>query len=236
MKNCPKCGAPCVEEAKYCSTCGSPLVATWDTYEEPDAEAHAQPDPVEEETAQNTYEWQSYQQNAYQQNADQQGVYQQNAYQQGGYQQGAYQQNTYQQTGYQYESYQPQPPYAYRQPPQVNVTGIRPRSIALAIVLTIVTFGIYGIYWMIKLNDEVNQMANEPNAMSGGLVFLLSLVTLGIFGLYWQYKMGERCDRIKGDPSGYSPILYLVFGILGLSIVSYALMQETINKCFPYSA
>ena len=86
------------------------------------------------------------------------------------------------------------------------------------------------------MRKEVRQMSSEPNALSGGMVFLLSLVTLGIYGLYWQFKMGERCDRIKGDLNGYSPILYLVFGILGLSIVSYALMQETINKCFPYGA
>ena len=79
MKNCPKCGAPCAEKAKFCSTCGVALVAPWEAFEDmpaPDAEAHAAPDPVQEETTQNTYEWQSYQQ--------------QNTYQQGGYQQAGY--------------------------------------------------------------------------------------------------------------------------------------------------
>ena len=58
------------------------------------------------------------------------------------------------------------------------------------------TCGIYSIYWMIKLNDEVNQLAGEPQATSGGMVFLFSLITCGIYGIYWAYKMGERCDRI----------------------------------------
>lgn len=112
---------------------------------------------------------------------------------------------------------------------QMNNQPIVPRSIPLSIVLTIVTCGIYGIYWMIKLNDEVNYMANEPTAVSGAMVFLLTIVTCGIYGFYWMFKMGERCDRIKGV-SGNSGILYLVLAVLGFSIVSYCLIQDTINK------
>ena len=86
---------------------------------------------------------------------------------------------------------------------------------------------------MIKINDEINQLANEPEATSGGLVFLLSLITLGIYGLYWLYRMGERNDRIQGDLGGSSRILFLVLGLIGFSIVAYALLQDTINKCLP---
>ena len=35
--------------------------------------------------------------------------------------------------------------------------GIQERNIAIAVILSIVTCGLYGIYWMIKLNDEVNR-------------------------------------------------------------------------------
>lgn len=106
---------------------------------------------------------------------------------------------------------------------------ITPRSIPLAIILTIVTCGIYAIYWMIKLNDEVNSLSNQVNAASGVVVFILTIVTCGIYGIYWNYKMGERCDRIKGV-QGSSAILYLVLSLFGLGIVSYCLMQDTINK------
>ena len=82
---------------------------------------------------------------------------------------------------------------------------------------------------MIKLNDEVNLLSGETNATSGGMVFLFSLLTCGIYGIYWQYKMGERCDRIKGE-NGNSAILYLILSIVGLSIVSYCLIQDTLNK------
>lgn len=109
------------------------------------------------------------------------------------------------------------------------VQGIEKRNIAVAVILSIVTCGIYGIYWMIKINDEVNQLAGEYEATTGGMVFLFSLITCGIYGLYWLYKMGERCDVIKGV-NGSSGILYLLLGIFGFSIISYCLIQDTINK------
>ena len=107
--------------------------------------------------------------------------------------------------------------------------GITARNIALCIIFSLITCGIYGIYWMIKINDEVNLLAGEPDATTGGMVFLFSLITCGIYGLYWQYKMGERCDRIRGM-NGSSNVLYLILGIIGFSIISMCLMQDTVNK------
>ena len=107
--------------------------------------------------------------------------------------------------------------------------GITPRSITLCIILSIVTCGIYGIYWMLKLNDEINLLCGDTNATSGALVVIFSLITCGIYGFYWMYKMGEKCDFIKGV-QGSSGILYLLLGIFGLSIVDFCLIQDTINK------
>lgn len=107
--------------------------------------------------------------------------------------------------------------------------GITPRSIPLCIILSIVTCGIYGIYWMLKLNDEINLLCGDTNATSGALVVIFSLITCGIYGFYWMYKMGEKCDFIKGV-QGSSGILYLLLGIFGLSIVDFCLIQDTINK------
>ena len=61
------------------------------------------------------------------------------------------------------------------------------RSIVVSIILSIVTCGIYGIYWFVKLNDELNAAAGKQNATSGGVAVLLTLVTCGIYGFYWAY-------------------------------------------------
>ena len=110
---------------------------------------------------------------------------------------------------------------------------IQRRDIAVAIILTIITCGIYGIYWFIKLNDEINYLAGDAGAVTGGVAFLLCLITCGIYGLYWMYKMGEKLDNValsQGHPASSRPIVYLLLSIFGFSIISYALMQDSINK------
>ncbi|MCR4589927.1 MAG: DUF4234 domain-containing protein [Lachnospiraceae bacterium] len=107
------------------------------------------------------------------------------------------------------------------------------RNIVVCIILSIITCGIYCIYWMYVLNEEINSLSGEENATGGGMVILFSIITCGIYTLYWYYKMGERVDGMKanmGTPSSSSHILYLVLGIFGLGIVNYVLMQDTINK------
>ena len=43
------------------------------------------------------------------------------------------------------------------------------RSIPVSVILSIVTCGIYGIYWMIMLNNELNRLSNHPKDMGGRL-------------------------------------------------------------------
>ena len=122
-------------------------------------------------------------------------------------------------------------PAANTPPQQENViyTDVMPRSIPAAIILSIVTCGIYGLYWMYKLNNEINEMAEDTQSPEGLMVILLSIITCGIYGLYWNYQMGRKCDYITGRDAS-SSILFLVLALFGLSIVSFALMQDTINK------
>lgn len=108
---------------------------------------------------------------------------------------------------------------------------MRERNIALCIIFTLLTCGIYGIYWMIVLNDEMLDALGE-NGTSGGMVFLFSLITCGIYGLYWIYQMGSRVDRLHeryGRYSSSSGILYLLVSLFGLQIVIYAIIQNELN-------
>lgn len=123
---------------------------------------------------------------------------------------------------------------AYRMPNP----GITKREIVTCIIFTIITCGIYAIYWFVKLTDDTNLLVNDygvsngENLTSGGMAFLLSLVTCGIYGYYWAYKQGERIDRIRaarGMSNGSLGVLYIILQFVGLSIVAYALMQNELN-------
>lgn len=109
---------------------------------------------------------------------------------------------------------------------------MRERSIAVAIILSIVTCGIYAIYWFIVLTDDAKIESGDSSAPSGGIAFLLSLVTCGIYGLYWAYKMGKTiavAESKNGIPGEDNSVLYLILQLVGLGIINYALMQNSLN-------
>ena len=107
------------------------------------------------------------------------------------------------------------------------------KNIALCIVLTFITCGIYGFYWLYCLNEDSKKAANDVNAADGVVVILLSIITCGIYQWYWMYKQGERIDTAKemrGISSENSGVIYLILSIVGLGIISYALMQNELNQ------
>jgi Na+/H+ antiporter NhaC len=104
---------------------------------------------------------------------------------------------------------------------------MKQRSVGIAILLSIITCGIYGIYWLIMLNDETNYVSGHQQDGTSG----------GVYGYYWCYKQGEKLNEAKMqrgimiDTS--ASVIYLVLSIFGLSIVAYALMQSELNKMLP---
>ena len=207
---CPKCGKNCADGSNFCDGCGTPFAA-----QQPNQQTNQQ--PKQQAGQQQNYYYNN--QNNNQQNGYQQPPYQQNSYQQNGYQQNGYQQNPYQPNGPQYGN--------YRAP-------VKNRNIALCVVLSIITCGIYGIYWLVCLVDDLNVASGRTGDTSGGMVFLLSLITCGIYGIYWLYIAGEKVAYIKqrntGEIDSSSSVLYLILGIIGFGIVAYALIQSELNK------
>lgn len=109
---------------------------------------------------------------------------------------------------------------------------VQQKNIALCIVLSLVTCGIYGIYWFITLTNDLNTATGEEGT-SGGVAFLLSLVTCSIYMYYWAFKCGEKVDKIRqqnGEAGGSNGVLYLILCLFGLGIVTYALVQSELNK------
>lgn len=105
------------------------------------------------------------------------------------------------------------------------------RSVALGILLTVITCGIYGLYWFVCLTDDTNIAAGE-NGTSGIMALLLTLITCGIYGLFWAYKCGEKLDKAKSDrgmPASNGGILYLILYMFG-GVIAYALIQNELNK------
>ena len=63
----------------------------------------------------------------------------------------------------------------------MNEDGKKKRNLALCVIFSIITFGIYGIYWGYKLGEALDdaRMRNGEPSSSLAIIFLL----LNIFGL-----------------------------------------------------
>lgn len=109
---------------------------------------------------------------------------------------------------------------------------MKKKNIATCIILSIITCGIYGIYWFVNLTDDAARVNEDPN-FSGGKAILFTLITCGIYSFYWYYKMGKEIYEARtkrGLVSSDQSVLYIILAVLGLGIVNYCLMQDELNE------
>lgn len=175
------------------------------------------------------------------QNGYNQNNYNQNNYNQNGYNQNGYSQNGYNQNGYNYsQSNQGNNNFGSPQQNWNNTYGggygvnIQKRDILVSVLLSIITCGIYGIFWYINIVDDLNYASGHRDEPSGAIVFVYGLITCGIYKFYWMYKAGDKVNEIKmrnGMPAdGSNGILYLLCCFLGGGIVAYCLIQSELNR------
>lgn len=102
------------------------------------------------------------------------------------------------------------------------------RGFWLSLLLTIVTFGIYGFYLTYAFARETNIACREDGKRTQGLVvfILLSLVTFGIYAIVWYCMWITRCNNYlarHGKPEGLQVSTYLLTVFL-LSWLTFGIM------------
>lgn len=109
------------------------------------------------------------------------------------------------------------------------MSSISKKNIAASILLSIITLGLYLIYWEYLLVKNTRAIKNDHSSCAGEV---LCLVFVPFYSLYWWYTRGKLVkDSLAGQ--GYSvagnEVAYLILGIFGLGIVSMAIMQNDFN-------
>ena len=105
--------------------------------------------------------------------------------------------------------------------------AIKERNIVVCILLTLVTCGIYGIYWVIMMAREA---VSVKDASDNGILEIVLMLFLPFLGFFMtEKKFAEGCAA-KGIEHSDNSILYLILGLVGLGIVDYCMMQNDLNK------
>lgn len=105
------------------------------------------------------------------------------------------------------------------------------------LLLSVITFGIYGIYILCGYVKNLNKVCEGDGRESKSyiIVFLLSIVTCGIYGLYWWYIQAER---LYNAASGYGVKVkekgshVLIWMILGCTVMPWIGMLAAIYIMF----
>jgi hypothetical protein len=104
--------------------------------------------------------------------------------------------------------------------------AIKERNIVSCILLSLITCGLYGIYWAIMLAKEGVSVKDPEDS---GLLEILLMLFLPFVGLFLvEKKLSEGCAN-RGIPHGDNSVLYLILGLLGLGIVGFCMLQNDLN-------
>lgn len=110
-----------------------------------------------------------------------------------------------------------------------NSLLLEEKNIAVTIILSIVTFGIYYIIWTYGICKKIKLMAGEEPNCGGEIV---CLVLVPFYAWYWLYTRSKKlsvaagnCGVVLEDRS----VLNLILAICSLGIVSMALIQADLN-------
>ncbi len=113
---------------------------------------------------------------------------------------------------------------------------ITPKSyinIPLYLILTILTCGIFNLYWNYRQMEACNALLNRRE-FSFWIWLLLSILTCGIYHIFYQYKMGAAIVEIQHlmnrDLFDKHPLISVFVTIIGLSVVVDCIHQHEINK------
>ncbi len=112
------------------------------------------------------------------------------------------------------------------------------RSLVAYILLSIVTCGIYGYYFLYSMARDVNIACEGDGQKTPGLLpfILLSFITCGFYALYWYYCLANRLAAnaprygLSFQENGTTILLWYLIGLLLCGIGPYVAMHFLIKN------
>lgn len=100
------------------------------------------------------------------------------------------------------------------------------RSIALSIFLSVITLGIYGLFWFYSISNQVISKLDYASIDNPAVNLLFLIITGGLYVFWWNYKVSTYLSNIERgkniEPDFWAPLFSLFFGMI--------LHQSRINR------
>ncbi len=115
-----------------------------------------------------------------------------------------------------------QQPVQPMQPPQPLIQLRTDRSLLKLILLSLITCGIYPLFFYTTLTDDVNIVCSRYDGKKSMhyllMVFLIAPITCGIGGIVWLHNISNRIGNEllrRGIPYSFSATDYWLWSVLG---------------------
>jgi hypothetical protein len=106
-----------------------------------------------------------------------------------------------------------------------------PRGVGFGILLFIVTFGIYGLYWVFKTQEETKQHTGEGLGGVLGLVVWILIAAVSAFVIPSEVGKMYAKDGRQAPVSGWTGLWLFPFGVLIIpAIVWFVKIQGSLNR------
>ena len=118
------------------------------------------------------------------------------------------------------------------------------RDLVAYILLSLVTCGIYGYWFVYKMAQDTNTICEGDGNNTPGLAafILLSIITCGIYSIYWQYQLAKRMDDnaprygVTLTEHASDVLLWLLLGTFICVFLSYVGVNYNIKNLNTMSA
>ncbi len=119
------------------------------------------------------------------------------------------------------------------EPASPGERSIHYASVATNLVLTILTCGIFNLFWNYRQMEACNELLGRDE-FSFGMWILLSILTCGIYHFFYQYNMGLAINEIQRGRglqiTEGLPVLSVLAAIFGVGVVADCIHQIELNK------
>jgi Domain of unknown function (DUF4234) len=117
---------------------------------------------------------------------------------------------------------------------------VKDTSPALVLILSIVTCGLYLIYWYYSVYSDLNQLdGRTPTGNAYFIDFLLMIVTCGIWGIYVDYRISQQLNELQekaGLAANDTTALVIILDVAAYVTIAFtymissAIQQDQLNK------
>ena len=107
----------------------------------------------------------------------------------------------------------------------------QPRGVGFVILLTIVTLGIYSLYWVYKTQEEIKQHTGDGLGGVLGLVIWIIIYPVSAFVIPSEVGAMYKKDGREPPLSGWTGLWLFPFGLLLIpAIVWWVKVQGALNR------